>query len=129
MKKWSRSPEDLIQRFKAALPAHPDLQPKSMFGYPCSFVKGNFFAGLHEEKVVLRVPDEVKPKLPELAGASAFDPMGGRPMKLWWVIPPKVTQDAGKLRALIHSAFELVQPLPGKAPKPKAKKAPARKRS
>jgi len=122
--KWTKPPEELVTRFQAALPAHPDLTPKKMFGYPASFVKGNFFTGLHNDNVVIRLPDAVKASLKELASAPQFDPMGGRPMKQWWVIPKSVTGDGKKLKAFIGAAFEKVQPLPGKA----AAKKPAKKR-
>jgi hypothetical protein len=67
----------------------------------------------------------VKAGLKELSGAPQFDPMGGRPMKQWWVLPKSVTGDGAKLKAFIANAFDQVQPLPGKAPK---KKAPAKKK-
>ncbi len=126
--KWTKPPAELVERFQAALPAHPDLTPKKMFGYPAAFVKGNFFTGLHNDNVVIRLPDEVKAGLKELSGAPAFDPMGGRPMKQWWVVPKAVAGDGKKLKDFIGRAFEQVQPLPGKAPKkkPAAKKKPAR---
>ena len=123
--KFTKPPPELVERFNAALPEHPDLAPKKMFGYPASFVKGNFFTGLHNDNVVIRLPDEVKAKMGELEGAPRFDPMGGRPMKQWWVLPKSVTGDAKKLKAFVKKAFELVQPLPGKAAaakKPKKKK-------
>ena len=34
---WSKSPPDLIARFDAALPGHPGLVRKPMFGYPAAF--------------------------------------------------------------------------------------------
>src|SRR5207248_7994973 len=95
--KFTKPPAELVERFNAALPAHPDLTPKKMFGYPASFVKGNFFTGLHNDNVVIRLPDEVKAGLTELKGAPQFDPMGGRPMKQWWVLPKSVTGDGAKL--------------------------------
>ena len=67
------------------MPDHPDLEPKKMFGYQASFVKGNFFMGLHEDNVVVRLPDGLHEKFPELSGSPPFDPMGGRPMKGWFV--------------------------------------------
>jgi hypothetical protein len=121
--KFIKPPAELVERFKAALPSHPDLTPKQMFGFPASFVKGNFFTGLHNENVVIRLPDEVKAELKELDGAPQFDPMGGRPMKQWWVLPSNVTGDGAKLKGFIARAFVKVQPLPGKAAKPAKKKA------
>src|SRR5271166_3510667 len=110
--KWTKAPEELTTRFNAALPRHPDLQPRKMFGYAAAFVKGTFFSGLHQDNCVIRVPDEVKAALPQLAGAAAFDPMGGRPMKQWWVVPKAVSADGDALRALLAKAFARVQQLP-----------------
>lgn len=126
---WKKASPETVSRFEAALPDHPDAEPRQMFGYPACFVKGNFFAGMHEEeRVVVRLPGGLKEKLPDLAGASIFDPMGtGKGMKDWWIIPTPVTRDAGRLGRFLAAAFVEVQKLPAKEKKPKAaKKAPAR---
>ena len=96
-----------------------------MFGYPAAFVGGNFFAGLHEENVVMRLPSPLREKLSDMAAARAFDPMGnGKGMKDWFVVPPSVTGDAKKLSALLDKALPLVSSLPAKK---KSAKAPAKK--
>ena len=74
---------------------------------------------------------------PELC--ARFDPMGGRPMKGWWVVPTSWVADQGKMKELLSLALELAKELPAKvkkpavkakaaqpAPKRAAKKAPAR---
>jgi hypothetical protein len=38
---WIRSPAHLAERFAAALPDHPDIVRKPMFGYPAAFANGN----------------------------------------------------------------------------------------
>ncbi|MBM3503710.1 MAG: TfoX/Sxy family protein [Alphaproteobacteria bacterium] len=57
---WKKSSPALIARFAAALPDDPKIQRRSMFGYPCSFVNGNFFTGLHQENVVVRLPGDAR---------------------------------------------------------------------
>lgn len=122
--KFKKSSQELVDRFAAARPKNPEVHPKQMFGYPCCFVNGNFFTGLFEEDVVIRLP-EVKDKFPELANAQGFNPMGkGGGMRDWWVIPPAISKDAGRLATLLEAAFEEVVKLPAKAPKTAAKKAP-----
>lgn len=128
MPKWKKSSPALIARFEAALPKDPRVVPKKMFGYPASFVADGFFVGLHEERVVVRLPADVHAKTKALAKAEAFDPMGGRPMKGWYVIPAAIAGDEKKLGALLSTLLEAVadhpeQPSAAKRKAPKAKKA------
>lgn len=115
--KWKQAPAELTRRFTAHLPAHPDVQPRKMFGYACAFVRGNFWSGLHEDKVVVRLPGGLHQRFPALAGAPPFDPMGGRPMKGWFVIPAAIVADDAALGRLLRDTFDAVLALPAKAPK------------
>jgi hypothetical protein len=121
--RFKKSSPEIVVRFEGALPRSPLVEPKRMFGYPASFVRGNFFAGLHEDNVVIRLPEPLRTKLPELVNATAFDPMrNGRGMKDWFVIPPAVAASPKRLAALFAAALPLVSTLPPKAKKP-AKRA------
>lgn len=123
---WKKASPQMQSRFTAALPDHPDAEPRKMFGYPACFVKGNFFVGMHEEEqVVVRLPGGLREKFPELAAAVGFDPMGtGKGMKDWWIIPPELTGDVERLARFFAAAFTEVQKLPAKERKPKAAKVP-----
>jgi hypothetical protein len=73
----------------------------------------------------MRLPSPLREKLPDMAAARAFDPMGnGKGMKDWFVVPPSITGDAKKLSALLDKALPLVSSLPAKK---KSAKAPAKK--
>lgn len=119
MRKWLKAPEELTKRFVALIPKHPDAQPKQMFGYQACFVRGNFWMGLHEANVVVRLPDGLDARFPEVAGAGAFDPMGGRPMKGWFVVPPEVVRSDERLGRFMRASFEAVRELPAKVAKPR----------
>ena len=126
---WAKSSEDLVRRFNDALPKHAAAEPRKMFGYAACFVNGNFFVGLHEQNVAIRLPGGSKEKFAELAKAKAFDPMRtGKGMKDWWLVPSAVHEDPKRLASFLRAAFEVVRTLPAKAPKKKAapKAAPAR---
>ena len=125
---WKKASPELIERFSAALPRQKDAVPKKMFGYPACFVNGNFFVGLHEENVVLRLPGALKDKFPELAAAHHFDPRStGKGMKDWWVVPQVIARDAMRLGQFFEAAYAEVRRLPPKAPKaPRARKKPAK---
>ncbi len=124
---WRKAPPDLIERFNAALPVHPDAKPRKMFGYPACFVNGHFFVGLHNEHAIVRLPGELKEKFPELAGAAHFDPMGtGKGMQDWWLIPDTISIDTIRLRAFFMAAFAEIQLLPPKVKPARAASKPGR---
>lgn len=117
---WKKSSPELVQRFNAALPSHPDVVRRKMFGYPASFVKGNFFAGMYEDSVVVRLPNGIKDRFPELRDAQGFDPMGrGTGLRDWYQIPPAVVETETKLAQLLASTFEEIHQLPAKFAKSK----------
>ena len=121
-KKWKKSSPELVERFKGALPKDPSVEPKPMFGYPAAFVRGNFFSGLFEELVVMRMPEPQRSKLSTLAKAEGFSPMGGKPMTDWYVVPAKIAASQTALAKLLGEALALVKELPEKKKKPKKKK-------
>jgi len=108
MPSFTKSPAELVDRFAAVMDRYPDAQRKKMFGYPAAFVGGNMATGLFAEHWVVRLPDaEIADA--KAAGADSFEPMPGRPMKAFVVIPSAdVTDDTaiGRWveRGLAHAA-------------------------
>jgi TfoX/Sxy family transcriptional regulator of competence genes len=121
-KKFAKSSPELVERFKGALPKDLAIEPKSMFGYPCAFVRGNFFSGLFEESIVIRMPEPQRSKLSALAKADGFNPMGGKPMTDWYVLPAKIASSKTALAKFLAEALALAKELPEKKKKPKKKK-------
>ncbi len=59
-----------------------------MFGMPClKNSNGKAFAGYTNGTMVFKLCGASHAEALALAGASLFDPMGGRPMKEWVVVP------------------------------------------
>jgi hypothetical protein len=98
MPSFTKSPPELVERFSAVLDRYPDAVRKKMFGYPAAFVGGNMATGLFAEQWVVRLPDaEIGDA--KAAGAEGFEPMPGRAMKSFVVIPPgDVADDAAIVR-------------------------------
>lgn len=119
---WKKSSEAVVARFVGALPGEALGGRRKMFGYEACFVNGSFWTGLYQDDVLLKLPDEVKAQLPELKTAKNFDPMGGRPMKAWWVLPARISKSAKALSALLATTYGPVSA----APAPKKKKKPAK---
>jgi len=77
-----------------------DVELGKMFGMPTIKRAGKATSGLWQDSMVFKLTDEVK-REQALEGAESFDPMGGRPMREWVVIPvthsdewPRLAKDA-----------------------------------
>ncbi len=85
-----------------------------MFGYPALFVGGNLVTGLHQDAWMVRLPDEQRAELMAISGARPFEPMPGRPMKGYAVLPPSIVGDDGELDRWVLRAIEHGRTLPPK---------------
>lgn len=113
---WKKAPDWLVTAFGASLPDDPRVLRRQMFGYPCSFVGGNMYAGLFEERVVVRLSDADREALGRIDEAAPFEPMG-RPMRGYMVLPEATARDARGLRDWLGRAFTHVSGLPVKVKK------------
>ena len=93
MPSFSKSPPELVERFTAIAEALPDVERRQMFGYPCIFVGGNLVTGLYQDAWFVRLADPDRAELLALPGAGPFEPMPGRAMGGYVVLPPDVVAD------------------------------------
>jgi TfoX/Sxy family transcriptional regulator of competence genes len=119
---WTKSPPELVEVFEAVFPGPPAVA-RQMFGYPAGFVNGNMFMGLHQHNMVLRLPDGPRAELLAMEGAATFEPMAGRPMKEYVVVPAILLAVPEDLEAWVAKALAHGASLPAKAAKAKAAKA------
>ncbi len=117
---WAKSPQSLIDLFTECLPDHPRLERRKMFGYPAVFVSGNMAAGLFQDRMFARLSDEDRARLP--GSGDYFEPMPGRPMKAYAVIPDDVVADEAALAEDPRRAEAACPRFTASLP-PKAKKA------
>jgi TfoX/Sxy family transcriptional regulator of competence genes len=113
--KWQKSPPELVELFDAIVPGPPAIR-RSMFGYPAAFVNGNMFMGLHQSSLLLRLGEDSRQELLNLPGARTFEPMAGRPMREYVVVPPSLLTDPEKLQSWVKQALDY-----GTSLKPKQK--------
>jgi len=117
MKKWKPAPRELVAAFEAATSGLSGAEPRKMFGYSCVFAKGNMFAGLHEAGMVLRLPEEQRIEFLRLKGAKQFEPMPGRVMREYVVVPKGLLNAPEQLRSWVEKSLAYVLSLPAKAKK------------
>jgi TfoX/Sxy family transcriptional regulator of competence genes len=109
---WTKSPPELIAAFEKARPKDPAVKSRPMFGYPALFLNGNMFAGTYQDKIVVRFGEDRA-----LAGAKAaktFEPMPGRPMRDYVVVPDAVVKSPAMLRTWLGRARTYAKSLPPK---------------
>jgi TfoX/Sxy family transcriptional regulator of competence genes len=117
MKKWKPAPREAVAAFDAATSGLAGAEPRKMFGYSCVFAEGNMFAGLHEAGMVLRLPDEKRAEFLRLKGSAPFEPMPGRVMREYVVVPTVLLNAPEQLREWVEKSLSYVSSLPAKEKK------------
>jgi TfoX/Sxy family transcriptional regulator of competence genes len=117
---WTKSPPELIDLFQSVVPGGA-VEQRQMFGYPAAFINGNLFMGLHQDNMILRLADDDRAALLKIDGAKVFEPMAGRPMREYVIVPPSLRTKA-KLKPWIEKALQHGTAL---VPKTKKKKKTA----
>jgi TfoX/Sxy family transcriptional regulator of competence genes len=111
--------------FQKLVPADPAVTTRPMFGNLSGFVNGNMFCGLFGEDLFVRVSEDDQAKVRK-QGGRPFEPMPGRAMTGYVVVPAGWQKKPDATRTWIVTALSWSRKLPAKAPKA-AKKATPKK--
>lgn len=118
MAAWQKPARELVETLDAAL-LGCDCERRVMFGGPAYFADGAMFAGVHQQSLFVRLsPDDRGDLVEEYDEAAPFEPMEGRPMREYMVLPEAVWADRGALSAWLARGRAYAASLP-----PKQKKA------
>ena len=109
---FRKSPQQLIDAFEAAMPGAPAVK-RPMFGYPAGFVNGNMFMGLFADKMFVRLPEDSRAELMGIGGTT-FEPMPGRPMREYVVIPKVIIAKPAELKSWAAKALRYGESLPAR---------------
>src|SRR5579863_8551082 len=116
MPTFRKSPPELVARFADLAPLAGDADRKLMFGYPVCVLRGNMFMGLHEEAMFLRLSEADRAEFLDRYGANPFEPMPGRPMKEYVVVPPALLRQ-DDIDEWVRRSRAWAEQLPAKKPK------------
>lgn len=94
--------QDLAQELAVA----EGIRPSSMFGMPTLKAGSRAFAGLTGEAMVFKLSGDAHGRALGLPGAHLFEPMEGRPMREWVVVPEA---EAGRWPELARAALAYVR--------------------
>ena len=103
---------ELVARFEELAEVVPRADRKLVFGSPTCLVGGNMFFGAHRTGLFVKLPPEAAAEL-MADGGSPFEPMPGRAMGGFYVLPD------GEVTDWVRRSYEYALTLPPKKPKKK----------
>jgi TfoX/Sxy family transcriptional regulator of competence genes len=115
--KLPKPTEETKDFFASIVPDNPAVSIRPMFGQLSAFVNGNMFMGIFGEDVLVRLP-EADRSVVIGAGGRVFEPMAGRPMKEYVVLPRAWRDDPDRIHEWAARSLDHVEELPPKQPKP-----------
>ena len=112
---WSKAPAELVSFLEEAARDVDGSQKRMMFGFPAYFINGNMFMAAHQENLILRLRHtDQEALLSSDDGFARFEPMAGRVMKEYVVVPKRVYVDRTRFHTLLGKSTECVRGLPAK---------------
>ena len=119
--KMPKPTQEMKDYFASIVPDHPAVSIRPMFGQLSAFVNGNMFMGIFGEDVLVRLPEAERGEVLG-AGGRVFEPMPGRPMREYVVLPEAWRDDPKQVREWAARSLDHADELPPKEPKKKPKK-------
>ncbi|MBD3408220.1 MAG: hypothetical protein GF411_19010 [Candidatus Lokiarchaeota archaeon] len=111
---YRKPSEELLELLEESLIEVPFVR-KKMFGQYAFFLNGNMFAGVFEDSVFIRYPPEQQDSLKEMYDEiSNFEPLKGRPMREYVVIPDAIFSDDEVRFNLLETCVQFALQLPPK---------------
>jgi TfoX/Sxy family transcriptional regulator of competence genes len=103
--------------FRSLVPEDDRVTIRPMFGNISAFVNGNMFFGIFGNDLFVRLSIEDQVEILKNKGASMLEPMKGRPMKDY-IVMPKIWMDRpDTVRSWISKSLEWSSKLPPKKTK------------
>src|SRR5659263_288340 len=108
---WKKPNEELSKFLEERISAF-DVKKKKMFGCPVYFANDNMFAGVFENDIFIRLSEQDRNKInSENDEVMPFEPMKGRVMKEYVVLPDSLYNVPEKFHELLSSSYDHVSSL------------------
>src|SRR5712692_11382564 len=101
--------------FSKLVPDEPAVATRPMFGNLAAFVNGNMFSGLFGEDLFVRLPEAESAQVKKQGGRD-FEPMPGRAMKGYVMVPVAWRKQPDIARRWVTRSLTLARELPAKVP-------------
>jgi hypothetical protein len=119
--KMPKADDESKAYFRSLVPDDPRVEVKTMFGNLAAFVNKNMFLALSGSSVSVRLSEEDRAVLLKVKGSGPFEPMPGRPMAEYVVLPDTWRKQRAKASAWIERSMAYAAALP---PKKKSQRRP-----
>jgi TfoX/Sxy family transcriptional regulator of competence genes len=117
MDKLARSTKESETLLRSLIAKREGINLRPMFGNLSAFVGGNMCLGVYGEDLFLRLSEADRAELLRAKGASIFEPIRGRQMKEYVIVPRSWAHDPSKLEPWITRSLEWASRLPAKGKK------------
>ncbi len=112
--KFPPASKEAVARFEHVMHDWPMVDRRKMFGYPTAFFNGQMFIGLFGNNMFLRLSADDRAKFVDKFKAKALEPMPGRPMKEYVIVPGQMLKQPTELNTWIAQAMAYVRSVPPK---------------
>lgn len=111
---FPKSSPQVLAAFENAIAGSSSLEVRKVFGYPCAFLNGHMTVGVHGNDLFVRLPETDQVRAFRQKGFRHLEPMPGRPMKDYVVLPASLLSSREKLRGWVEAAVRHTAALPPK---------------
>jgi TfoX/Sxy family transcriptional regulator of competence genes len=119
--KWVKAPEALKKLLEDAMD-RIECEKRPMFGYPAYFINRNMFTGLFQDQLFVRLSSKhLETLLKKFPSIRNLEPMPGRPMKDYFVLPRELYTNTRALKDAIRESVEHTRTLAPKVKTPRKK--------
>lgn len=115
--KVPRADQASIDLFRLLVPDDPRVTVRPMFGNISAFVNGNMFFGVFGNDLFVRLSGKDQEELLQKKGASNFEPMKGRPMKDYIILPRAWKENPETIQVWMSRSFASTSKLASKKTK------------
>lgn len=112
--KLPKPESDAISLFETLLAREPRLVSRKMFGQPAAFLNGNLCLGVFGPDLFVRLSEKERARVSRVAGSRNLEPMPGRPMRDYWILPAAALRARGGGTDWVAKAVEVTAKLPPK---------------
>ena len=111
---WNKNSPETVALIEEALGNIP-VHKRQMFGCPCWFAGDAMCCGVHDDHLFLRLPEHDREQiLAEWPEVRRFEPLPGRVMREYLVLPSALPENGAKLREWLTRSFAYASSLPPK---------------
>jgi TfoX/Sxy family transcriptional regulator of competence genes len=103
--------------FTSLVPKDSRVSTRLMFGNDAAFVNGNLFFGIYGKDLFVRLREDEAKELLKEKGSRPFEPMPGRPMRGYVVVPIAWKADLQQIRKWVGVALASTSTISPKKPK------------